>query len=41
MRATSQGHEITLSAEEIGRIDALAQAGGRIVSPEGLAPDCD
>jgi diketogulonate reductase-like aldo/keto reductase len=33
--------EITLSTEEIARIDALAHPGGRIVSPDGLAPDWD
>lgn len=33
--------EITLSTEEIARIDALAHSGGRIVSPDGLAPDWD
>ena len=33
--------EITLSAEEIARIDTLARQDGRIVSPDGLAPDWD
>ncbi|MCT4371298.1 aldo/keto reductase [Yangia mangrovi] len=33
--------EITLSDEEVARIDALAGPNGRIVSPEGLAPDWD
>ncbi|WP_428926626.1 aldo/keto reductase [Marinibacterium sp. SX1] len=33
--------EITLSEEEIARIDALAGPDGRIVSPDGLAPDWD
>ncbi|WP_118135261.1 aldo/keto reductase [Oceanicella sp. SM1341] len=32
---------ITLSGEEIARIDALARPDGRIVSPPGLAPDWD
>ena len=33
--------EITLTAEEIGRIDGLSRRDGRIVSPEGLAPEWD
>ena len=33
--------ELELSAEEIARIDTLAHPGGRIVSPDGLAPDWD
>lgn len=33
--------EISLSAEEIARIDALARPDGRIVSPDSLAPDWD
>ena len=32
---------LELSAEEIARIDTLAHPGGRIVSPDGLAPDWD
>ncbi|MCA0998266.1 aldo/keto reductase [Alloyangia pacifica] len=33
--------EIALTAEEIARIDALSRPDGRIVSPDGLAPDWD
>lgn len=33
--------EITLTAEEIARIDALASPDGRLISPESMAPDWD
>jgi len=33
--------EIRLSEEELARIDALARPEGRLVSPDGLAPDWD
>lgn len=33
--------EILLTADDVARIDALASPDGRIVSPEGLAPDWD
>ncbi|TDL84297.1 aldo/keto reductase [Palleronia sediminis] len=33
--------ELSLSAEEIAEIDALAGPGGRIISPESVAPDWD
>ncbi|MFK0332133.1 aldo/keto reductase [Rhizobium sp. NPDC090275] len=33
--------DFTLSNEDMARIHALAQSGGRIVSPDGLAPEWD
>ncbi len=33
--------EITLSDEEIARIDGLVRPDGRIISPDGMAPDWD
>lgn len=33
--------EITLAPEEIARIDGLASPDGRLISPEGMAPDWD
>ncbi|MEO0682410.1 MAG: aldo/keto reductase [Pseudomonadota bacterium] len=33
--------ELTLSAEDVARIDALARLDGRAVNPEGIAPDWD
>ncbi|MCO6384850.1 aldo/keto reductase [Oceanicola sp. 502str15] len=33
--------EVTLTAEEIDRIDGLSRRDGRIVSPDGLAPEWD
>nr|WP_304951601.1 aldo/keto reductase [Sulfitobacter sp.] len=32
---------LTLTAEDIARIDALSRPDGRMVAPDGLAPDWD